>query len=427
MQLVCNKKFEIWSLIGSTLVHFSLNEFELITGLNCNYVEKLKDTKVEVTDEMQEFWEQMGVNQELGVSTEDLIEACNDCGSWSRKDRLRIGYLSIYSSFIEARKPSSATRVSLARLVMDLDAFENYPWGRVVLKNLIRSVKEKDITKSSYTIKGFVQILQVWIYFSLLEFAARFAEPIPNDPTPPLLAYKGSRGRKFMKENMLRQTCINNYAVKDFEQMFSVWEDDDHDEEDVKTGNIVRAMFGHFGTLPWKWERNHWPPTGVTKSNNVKSEVVVDLKRRSESLGDEERSLEDCFQKMMTELSSCESQIKQLNTKLVAIEQNLEAVTGGLKKDVTDGEEFKSAENPEDPKPCDEIPTDINLDIRSNFKSMQDDQNNVPSESVNDGKDASVEPSTVMVDKDKCDIDFEAFQQEKADKSKKAAHCTSKE
>ncbi|CAA7045635.1 unnamed protein product [Microthlaspi erraticum] len=39
MQVACKKKYEIWSAVGVQPVRFSLNEFEHITGLNCEYKE----------------------------------------------------------------------------------------------------------------------------------------------------------------------------------------------------------------------------------------------------------------------------------------------------------------------------------------------------------------------------------------------------
>ena len=60
---------------------------------------------------------------------------------------------------------------------MDLEEFETYPWGRLAFKFLMDSVKCKDLTKT-YTVDGFIQVLQVWVYFTLPEFAASFGKPI---------------------------------------------------------------------------------------------------------------------------------------------------------------------------------------------------------------------------------------------------------
>ncbi|KAL0702343.1 hypothetical protein Bca4012_058465 [Brassica carinata] len=106
---------------------------------------------------------------------------------WSRDDRKRLRYLAILTGYIEGRKDSTPTRASLARLVMELERFENYPWGRVAFKVLMDSLKGKDIT-GCYTINGFAQALQVWVYTALPELGANYGNPIPNRPSPPILA-----------------------------------------------------------------------------------------------------------------------------------------------------------------------------------------------------------------------------------------------
>ncbi|KAF8048842.1 hypothetical protein N665_2378s0001 [Sinapis alba] len=48
-QLNIKKKYELWNLVGADLVRFSLIEFEHLTGLNCEYIENLKNPRWEVT------------------------------------------------------------------------------------------------------------------------------------------------------------------------------------------------------------------------------------------------------------------------------------------------------------------------------------------------------------------------------------------
>nr|VDD54526.1 unnamed protein product [Brassica oleracea] len=177
-QLNIKKKYETWSLVGPqpvrcSTVRFSLLEFEHLTGLNCDYIEDLKNPRVEVTKEMAVFWEMMGVDVDAGPTTEHIKAAFGRCDEWSREDRMRLSYLAIFTGFIEGRKYSTATRASLARLVMDLERFENYSWGRVAFK--------------------------VWAYFALPEFGANIGYPLPHRPSPLLLAYNGGKGRRFFK------------------------------------------------------------------------------------------------------------------------------------------------------------------------------------------------------------------------------------
>ncbi|CAN7130868.1 unnamed protein product [Brassica rapa subsp. narinosa] len=269
-QLDCKKKFELWSLVGVEPLRCSLHEFEEITGLNCEYVKNLENPLVEVTADMKAFWAQMGVNFDRGPSIDELTAACQMCRTWSRDDRLRLGYLAIYAGFIEARRTSSPTRASLARLVMDLDAFEDYPWGRVAFKFLMESVKGVDLTKT-YAIEGFVQVLQVWVYCCLPEFGAGYGLPIEGSPTPRLLAFLGAKGQRRLQENILKQfyllqTRTKNFAMKDYSEMFPRW---DGELEDEKADNIVKAMF----SSGWAWEQSHWPLVGTKLWTNVKVEI----------------------------------------------------------------------------------------------------------------------------------------------------------
>nr|VDD24809.1 unnamed protein product [Brassica oleracea] len=133
-QLDIKKKFELWSLVASQPARFSLIEFEHLTGLNCDYIKDLENSRCEIT------------------------KAFYHCDEWSRDDCMRLGYLAIYAGYIDGKKFSSATPASLARLVMELENFENYPWGRVAFKVLMDSLKAKDLYKTSYTVDGFIQI-----------------------------------------------------------------------------------------------------------------------------------------------------------------------------------------------------------------------------------------------------------------------------
>ncbi|KAF8095055.1 hypothetical protein N665_0342s0006 [Sinapis alba] len=267
-QLNIKKKYELWSLVGADPVRFSLIEFEQLTSLNCEYIEHLENPRCEVTNEMAIFWEQIGVSVDAGPSSEHIIRALKRCQEWSRDDRMRLGYLAIFSGFIEGRKYSSTTRASLARLVMDLEKFENYPWGRVALKVLMDSLRAKDFTKS-YTVDGFIQVLQVWIYHALPELGANYGNRLPNRPSPPLMAFKGGKGRKYFKDVISRHTRVINYVEKNIEEMFPKW---DNDREDVYVENIIQVMFN---TPPnWKWTMNCWEDEGIYPWTNPKTHVV---------------------------------------------------------------------------------------------------------------------------------------------------------
>ncbi|KAF8099140.1 hypothetical protein N665_0250s0002 [Sinapis alba] len=128
LKIDIKKKYELWCLVGPEPARFSINEFEHLTGLNCDHL--------------------LGVGIDAGPTTEQIIAACKRCSEWSRDDRMRLGYLAIFIGFIEGRKFSTVTRASLVRLVMNLKEFENYPLRRVAFKSVvINFLKKKDINE----------------------------------------------------------------------------------------------------------------------------------------------------------------------------------------------------------------------------------------------------------------------------------------
>ncbi|KAF3515203.1 hypothetical protein F2Q69_00008703 [Brassica cretica] len=270
-QLDIKKKYELWSLVGPEPVRFSLLEFENLTSLNCEYIEDLERPHCVVSKELTSFWEMLGVHVEAEPSTQEIITAFERCEGWSRDDSKRLAYLAIFTGYIEERKYSTPTRVSLARLVMELERLENYPWGRVAFLVLMDSVKGIYIS-GCYTINGLVQALQVWMYTALPELGANYGNPLSNNPSPPILAYKGRKGRKQFKEAILSQTRVINFVQKDIGEMFPKWE---FDVEDTPAKNITKLMFMK---KPWKWTMDCWEVTGTWV--NIKLAVVSPAKKK---------------------------------------------------------------------------------------------------------------------------------------------------
>ncbi|XP_048616578.1 uncharacterized protein LOC111207285 [Brassica napus] len=285
-KLDIKKKYEMWSLVGPEPLRFSLLEFENLTGLNCEYIEDLETPKCDVTPEMVSFWGMLGVHLEAGPTTDQIIAALQRCGDWSREDRKRLAYLSIFTGFIEGRKFSTATRSTLARLVMDLERFENYPWGRVAFKVLMDSLWNKEIA-GCYTVDGFIQVLQVWTYTAMPELGASIGGPRADSPSPPILAYEGSRGRRSMKAAILSQTRVINFVEKDISEMWPKW---DSEVEDLPAENIIKVMYER---RPWKWTMDCWEVTGTKV--NTKPKVVTPSKKAKEMvvLEEEEEEEED--------------------------------------------------------------------------------------------------------------------------------------
>ncbi|CAN7030360.1 unnamed protein product [Brassica oleracea var. botrytis] len=131
---------------------------------------------------------------------------------------------------------------------MELERFENYPWGRVAFKVLMDSKKGRDIL-GCYTINGFAQALHVWVYTALPELGATFVH----------IFY-------------LLQTRVINFVQNYTGEMFPKWE---FDVEDTLAENIIKRMFVK---KPWKWTMDCWEVTGTWV--NTKLAVVSPAKKK---------------------------------------------------------------------------------------------------------------------------------------------------
>ncbi|ESQ38572.1 hypothetical protein EUTSA_v10029454mg [Eutrema salsugineum] len=460
-QIFCKQKYEIWSLIGTIPVRFSLHESEEITGLNCGYVDDLALTDLALSDDTRAFWELMGVDAESGPSTIKIIEACSNCSSWSRDNRLRLGYLGIYTGFIVATRPGLSTNVNHARLVMDLNGFKEFPWVRIAFQHLIKSVKEEDLNKNIH-IEGFVQALQVWVYYALPDFAAEFGEPLPNDIQPLMLAYKGSRGRKNVSQHaktvihlliVYAQARIQCCVAKDLADMFPVCDDDEQDPDIVKIVNAIHDP--HF-----KFSKNHWPLEGVLGAHIVKAEagkrsLLSDESSRKRPctafastasfVGDEgvgvvatmKAHFDQCFKsfstKMLNGFGSCEKQIKLLTVKVESVERAVEELTTGSVKHTE--EEVK--DNVEPTQQQGGSGSKKHEGVNKDGAPMKDNVNVGACESVNapgdaKGKKAAMkeeeapEPSFCEIDPKTCDVDFDAVALAKNAKARASAQIVAR-
>ncbi|CAN6893526.1 unnamed protein product, partial [Brassica oleracea] len=122
----------------------------------------------------------------------------------------------------------------------------------------------------------FAQALQVWVYTALPELSANYCNPLPNNPSPPILAYKV---RYLLQSGRLRRKLIIkssdkviNFVQKDIGEMFPKWE---FDVEDTPAENIIKLMFVK---KPWKWTMDCWEVTGTWV--NTKPAVVSPAKKK---------------------------------------------------------------------------------------------------------------------------------------------------
>ncbi|KAF8091803.1 hypothetical protein N665_0435s0003 [Sinapis alba] len=232
---------------ASRLVHFMLY-FKLDIKKKC-----------EVTEETIAFWQLLGVGIDAGPTTEQIIATCKRCSEWSRDDRMRLGYLAIFTGFIEGRKFSTVTRASLARLVMDLEEFENYPWGESCSRCGCTMLCQN--SELSMVIPYKTNRLHLCWLTMVAKDADLLKMPSKDRRLTRRLNCKSSVSRLSFCDVM------NFLKKKDINEIWPKW---DHNVEDKAADHIVEVMWNgnHHWTMEW------WEVAGTTLGSNQKFVVM---------------------------------------------------------------------------------------------------------------------------------------------------------
>ncbi|CAF1929607.1 unnamed protein product, partial [Brassica napus] len=206
--------------------------------------------------------------------------------------------------------------------------------------------------------------LQVWVYTALLELGANYGNPLRNNPSPPILAYKGRKTRKQLNEAILSQTRVINFVQKNIGEMFPKRE---FDVEDTPAENIIKLMFVK---KPWKWTMDCWE---VTEASEEAAAVAS------------EEAAAEAIDAMSEGFGTCLKEIKYLSERVEAVEKMVGIIT---KRKGT------SAQNTTPPpKPTLEPGSESVNGTNAGRKSLPEDKGpDVPAD-ASSSKDKSPEPS----------------------------------
>ncbi|CAA7049521.1 unnamed protein product [Microthlaspi erraticum] len=252
-QLVVKKYYEIWSLIDWQPIRLSLIEFGEITGLNIGPFD-VGDT---FDIDHREFWEELHVSPVVGPNLVELREVLDRCKSWCFEKRRSVGWLCILHIAVYGIAPTARIPLEAAKRVLNADAFERYPWGRVACKSLIHSIKCLNYhAKESYTVEGFVYVLQIWAYEAITGVGELYGNRIDGARVP-MLSWGGSRPR-FEPSEFLRhekEAHDNKVRVRHFLSLMdgNVVPNWDKEENDEKVTILVRDILDDH-IIPTAWD-----------------------------------------------------------------------------------------------------------------------------------------------------------------------------
>ncbi|CAN7135652.1 unnamed protein product [Brassica rapa subsp. narinosa] len=212
-------------------------------------------------------------------------------------------------------------------------------------------------------------------------YGSNYGSPIPNRPSPLLLAYKGGKRQRKFYIFYLLQTIVKNFVQKDFDEMFPKW---DGDADDPAADNIIKDMFNDPG---WEWTMEYWQVNGTRKvvkmevspGKNEVSPVKTTMKlesvvkeessrprkkaRKGSSVSAEtpaagsegmthqqiEKSLKDISDAINLGFGTCLRELKLLGDRMLAVKKKVGITNKGGS---SDDRQLTTTSNP--PKPVDE-------------------------------------------------------------------------
>ena len=165
-QLVSAKKWETWYKIQGRVMRFSMKEFALVIGMNCNDVERSDDNR-----DKQAIRDVFGVDK---MTVGDLLVRYNvaKMSETNPMKRFKLALLVLIEDVLLGGDKKRKVRGWVVRLLQDVDDFLNYPWGRIVYEathgSLIGAIENRialgvkgDHERNNYNLHGFPLAFQV--------------------------------------------------------------------------------------------------------------------------------------------------------------------------------------------------------------------------------------------------------------------------
>ncbi|KAG2329958.1 hypothetical protein Bca52824_001138 [Brassica carinata] len=161
----------------------------------------------------------------LTPSYEDVLALCQSpevCKSWSREDQIRLCYLAILTGGLLGLDRREAIPPAKAKLLMDLEIFEQYPWGRVAF---------------------------IWAYAYIPSLGEAIGRPIRSNGLC-LLRFRGENGNLPLV-NILQNAKVTCMCPRIMNEVHPVWE---HQDEDPEIDNLLEFLRQEksLSTITWQ-------------------------------------------------------------------------------------------------------------------------------------------------------------------------------
>ncbi|GMN21806.1 hypothetical protein TIFTF001_040115 [Ficus carica] len=287
----------LWFELGEDLVRFSINEFCLITGLNC-----VGSTHLPVVESrlMSRYFSDV-----RGVTREYLELQMSNSKFDNDDDAVKLSLLYIVFSIPLSNASSVKIDPKYFALADNLDAFNEFPWGVLsweatrtaicsTVENRISSKRrtKKNIDKSRYSVAGFPQALLVWAY-----------------ETSPVIASKFTTNYEHALPRMMSWTTADNVRFDDVLAAFAtVGESKCVDltptEEELKNPCVARLFLNLPQAQPQLPHSKSSFPRPSTDTNSEWREFQKEIRTEIASLKKEQKQSNKLLRRVLKILSA---------------------------------------------------------------------------------------------------------------------------
>lgn len=164
-QLKVKKIHEAWFRFAGKPIRFSLREFAIVTGLPCGQIPEKTKQKKKKNIKANPYWlELFGTVEDLSVSRAVKMLRKNTVSD--TQIRIKLACLAIVSSVLLSTNLKMKMLKEYAELLIDINQFFAFPWGRLAFNMLMSSIKKRDevgLSQNTISLQGFALALQLVI------------------------------------------------------------------------------------------------------------------------------------------------------------------------------------------------------------------------------------------------------------------------
>ncbi|XP_050210879.1 uncharacterized protein LOC126661128 isoform X2 [Mercurialis annua] len=187
-------KSEMWFHVGGHRLKFGIEEFALVSGLNCQGTSN-KYSYPKVLNGLYDKY----FSGCQSVSKQTLRDMFLSRRWESEEDGFKLAFMHLLQNFLLASP--NTTRISLKDFdVVDSDDINDYPWGIDVFKYTFDCFTTKsvlspgsfkqDINRYDYRLQGFPYVLQCWFYECCSKAKNTFAQLVNETAIPRILRWQ---------------------------------------------------------------------------------------------------------------------------------------------------------------------------------------------------------------------------------------------